>query len=111
IRAFQPCRRQASMISSESVAMITSERSGDERTASYTQPTSGLPTISRSILRGRRVDANRAGITATDLMIGGERGRNYGAFGGYLLSCNRGGYPPPPVYWNQRLSGKMRNYL
>ena len=37
-------------------------------TASYTQPTSGLPAISRSILRGKRVDARRAGMTAIVFM-------------------------------------------
>jgi hypothetical protein len=69
MRAFQPWLRQTICISSESVAMITSERSGDKRTASYTQPTSGLPAISRNILRGRRVDATRAGMMAIDFMV------------------------------------------
>ena len=56
------------MISSESVAITTSASSGDDRTASYTTPISGFPPISRSILRGRRVEARRAGITAMAFM-------------------------------------------
>src|SRR5947207_1293659 len=53
------------MISSESVAMITSSGRGEERTALYTRPIRGCPPISRSILRGILVEASRAGITAT----------------------------------------------
>src|ERR1700681_3263784 len=64
ICAFQPCSGQRLMISSESVAMMTSASNREERTASYTTPINGLPAISRSILRGRRVEARRAGITA-----------------------------------------------
>ena len=56
------------MISSESVATKTSASSGEERTASYTTPISGLPAISRSIFRGRRVEARRAGMTAIAFM-------------------------------------------
>ena len=48
--------------------MQTSASSGEDRTASYTTPINGLPAISRSILRGRRVEARRAGMTAIAFM-------------------------------------------
>src|ERR1700722_3709383 len=48
--------------------MIPSDKRGEETTASYTHPTRGLPSISRSILRGSRVEARRAGMIATVFM-------------------------------------------
>ena len=81
-RALQECRRQASIISSESVATITSSRREQARTALWTHVTSGRPAISRSILRGRRVDPSRAGITAITFMGASfgllRPGRNWG---------------------------------
>src|ERR1700689_369337 len=57
------------MISSESVATITSASLDAARTAPYTREINISPAISRSILRGRRVEAKRAGITAIVFMI------------------------------------------
>src|SRR5260370_22867160 len=50
--------------SSGSVASITSWSDGDFLAESYTWPTIGLPAISRSTLRARRVEPRRAGIMA-----------------------------------------------
>src|SRR6266481_3263017 len=66
--AFHPLRWQTAIISSESVAIITSCSRGEDLTALYTRPIRGWPPISRSILRGILVDARRAGMTATALM-------------------------------------------
>src|SRR5579872_5690712 len=68
MRAFQPCRRHTCIISSESVATMTSVRSGDERTPSYTRAIKGFPAIWRSIFRGSRVDSSLAGMTAITFM-------------------------------------------
>src|SRR5438094_10396286 len=58
-----PCRAQAWTTSSASVATNTSARSGERRAASQTWTTRGLPAMSRSTLRGRRVEPRRAGTT------------------------------------------------
>jgi hypothetical protein len=45
--------------------MITSCNNGDRRAASYTRVIICCPAISRSTLRGSRVEARRAGMMAT----------------------------------------------
>src|ERR1041385_158393 len=65
ICAFHPRACANCITSSESVAMITSRSRGLCFAASYTRAIIGCPTISRSTLRGRRVEASRAGIMAT----------------------------------------------
>src|SRR5262245_12842164 len=79
-------RRQTATTSSASVATRTRPRSGARRAASYTHATSGRPAISRSTLRGSRVEARRAGITPrTESAIGSgeraERAHQRGAIG------------------------------
>ena len=68
MRATKPCCSQNRRISSESVATITWSTNEHRRTPRYTQASNGTPAISRSILRGNRVDARRAGITAMTFM-------------------------------------------
>src|SRR5438132_9869514 len=58
-----PCPRQAASTSSESVATRRSVRSGDRRARAYTWQSIGRPAMSRSTLRGSRVDCSRAGMT------------------------------------------------
>src|SRR5689334_1754241 len=64
ICAFHPRACANCKTSSESVAMITSRSSGDFFAASYTRAIIGCPAISRSTLRGSRVEASRAGMMA-----------------------------------------------
>src|ERR1700694_1896852 len=68
MRATNPCCSQKRMISSESLATTTWSSAEHRRTPRYTQASKGTPAISRSILRGRRVEASRAGITAMTFM-------------------------------------------
>src|ERR1700693_4696436 len=56
------------MISSESVATMTSSNSGEDRTPSYTRAIRVCPAIWRSIFRGSRGEASRAGMTAMAFM-------------------------------------------
>src|SRR5689334_6780493 len=64
ICAFHPFACASCKTSSESVAMITSRSSGDFFAASYTRAIICCPAISRSTLRGKRVEARRAGMMA-----------------------------------------------
>ncbi len=65
----QPLARQSAAISSASVATTTWSSWGQARAASYTQASMGRPAISRRILRGRRVEARRAGMTPRVLIV------------------------------------------
>src|SRR6266571_1649710 len=64
ICAFHPRACASCKTSSESVAMSTSRNSGDFFAASYTRAIICCPAISRSTLRGSRVEARRAGMMA-----------------------------------------------